>query len=122
MDTDIKNVQMYLKLSLPREAYSLLDEALKSEPQVVHEIIMKADLADVKSTDRRWWTVLVSLFGIGKGLSERQSGNLPDWFDKWATKNYPKLTEWQICEQTVFGGFENESIFDGTRCVDIEYR
>ncbi len=54
MDTDIKDVQMYLKLSLPREAYSLLDEALKSEPQVVHEIIMKADLADVRSTDRRW--------------------------------------------------------------------
>jgi hypothetical protein len=44
----------------------LLDEALLMEATLVEDIVEKGDLADISSFDQQWWTVLVSLFRVGR--------------------------------------------------------
>lgn len=92
-----------------------------SDHILVYEIVERAKLSDVKSTDQQWWALLVRLFAIGKQHSEYQTGRYPIWFYSWWVENYLHLTEWELCDETVFGGYEKASMFDGTRCVSIDY-
>lgn len=117
----LDEVRMVFRLSLPKEGYTLFDEALLMEPSLVVAIVEKGDLAEIPSLDRRWWTVLVSLFRVGKCHIEGEIENYPLWFYLWARKCYPHLTNWELLDDTIFGSELNESIFDNTRCVDIEY-
>ncbi|WHQ70193.1 hypothetical protein [Methylorubrum extorquens] len=117
----LDEVRVVFRLSLPKEGYMLLDEALLMEATLVEDIVEKSNLADVSSFDQQWWTVLVSLFRVGRCHIEGETENYPMWFYLWARKCYPHLTNWELLDDTIFGSELNESIFDNVRYVEIDY-